>query len=98
MEDARGWGVLVVTTWLRGVAGHAWGLSHANHRDVLTLQRVQGTLESGYSPNAPLFWAPEVAYLTLRWAFVRLLRHRIRNKGAGGGMPAHRGGMDHDCV
>ena len=26
---------------------------------------------------------PEVTYITLRWAFRRLLRHRIRTKGAG---------------
>ena len=38
--DARGGegeGVLVVTPWLRGEAGHAWGLSQANQRNVLTL-------------------------------------------------------------
>ena len=41
VEDAGGggWGqgVLVVTPWLRGEAVHAWGLSHANQRNVLTL-------------------------------------------------------------
>ena len=30
VEDAGGGGDLVVTPWLRGEAGHAWGLSHAN--------------------------------------------------------------------
>ena len=81
----EGEGVLVVTPWLRGEARHAWGLSHANHRNVLTLPWVQGALDSGYSPNAPLFSSPEVSYITLRWAFRRLLGHRIRSKGAGGG-------------
>ena len=73
------------TPLLRGEAGHAWGLSHANQRTVLTLPWVHGALHSGYSPNAPLFSSPEVTYITLRWAFGRLLRHRSRNKGAGGG-------------
>ena len=89
VEGDAGGGGLVVTPWLRGEASYAWGLSHANQRNVLT---VQGALESGYSPNAPLFSSPEVTYITLRWAFRRLLRHRVRNKGAGGG-GAHRGGM-----
>ena len=43
----RVWGVLVVTLWLRGAAGHAWGLSHANHRNVLTSPWMQGALDSG---------------------------------------------------
>ena len=73
-----------MTPWLRGEAGHAWGLSHANQRNVLTLPWAQGALDDGYSPNAPVFSSPEVTYVTLRWAFRRLLRHRIRNKGEGG--------------
>ena len=99
VEDAGGGGegVLVVTPWLRGEAGHAWGLSQANERHVLTLPWVQGALDSGYSPDAPLFSSPEVTYITLRWAFRRLLRHRIRNKGAGGGGGGwrHTGGHGH---
>ena len=91
VEDTRGRGVLVVTPWLRGEAGHAWRLSHANHRNVLTLPWVQGALDSGYSPDAPFFSAPEVAYVTMHWAFRRLLRHHIRHKGAGGGLAAHIG-------
>ena len=98
--DARGGGgegVLVVIPWLRGEAGHAWGLSHTNQRNMLTLPWVQGALDSGYSPDTPLFSSPEATYITLRWAFCRLLRHRIRKKGAGGGggggLAAHRGGM-----
>ena len=79
-----GHGVLFVTLWSRGKAGHAWGLSHDNERNVLTLLQVQGALDSGYSPDALLISSPEVTYITLRWAFRRLLRHRIRNKGAGG--------------
>ena len=79
-RDAGGEGILVVTPWLRGGGGHAWGLSHANQRNVLTLPLVQGALDGGYSPDAPLFSSPEVTYVTLRWAF-RLLRHCIRNKG-----------------
>ena len=75
----------VVTPWLRGEAGHAWAHSHANHRNVLTLPWAQGALDSGYSPDALLFSRPEVTYVTLRWAFRRLLRHHNRNKGAGGG-------------
>ena len=91
--DVRGWGGgLVVTPWLRGDAGHAWGLSHANKRNVRTLPWVQRALNSGYSSDAPLFSSPEVTYITLRWAFGRLLRHRIRNKGAGGAW-RHTGGM-----
>ena len=94
--DARGGGGgLVVTPWLRGGAGHAWGLSHANQRNVLTLPWVQGALDSGNSPDAPLFSSPEVTYITLRWAFRRLLRHRIRNKGEGRGVAAHMGGHRH---
>ena len=77
--------------------GHAWRLSHANQRNVLTLPLVQAALDIGYSPDAPPFLSPDVAYTTLRWAFCRLLRHRIRNKvagGGGGGLAAHTGGMD----
>ena len=37
VEDARGGGLLVVTLWLRGEAGHAQDLSHANERSVLIL-------------------------------------------------------------
>ena len=59
-------GGLVVTPWLRGEAGHAWGLSHANERNVLTLCWAQGALDGGYSPDAPLFSSPEVTYVTLR--------------------------------
>ena len=82
--DARGGGGGVVTPWLSGEAGHAWGLSHANRRNVLTLPWVQGAPDSGYSPDAPLFSSPEVTYIALRWAFRRLSRHRIRNKGEPG--------------
>ena len=72
-----------MTPWLCGEAGHAWGLSHANRCNVLTLAYVQGALDSGYSPDAPLFSSPEVTYITLRWAFRRLSRHRIRKGEAG---------------
>ena len=83
-----------MTPWWRGEAGHARGLSHAKQRDVLTLSWVKGVLDSGYSPDAPLFSSPEVAYITLRWAFRRLLRHHIRNKGeGGGGLAARNAGM-----
>ena len=74
-----------MTLWWRGEAGHAWGLSHANQRNVLTLPWVQRAVDSGYSPYTPLFLIPEVTYITLCWAFRRLVRHHIRNKGAGGG-------------
>ena len=47
-----------MTLWLRGEAGIAWGLSHANSRNVLTLTWVQGALDRGYSPDAPSFQAP----------------------------------------
>ena len=83
-EGAGGEGVLAETPWLRGEAGHAWGLSQANQCLVLTLPWAQGALDSGYSPNAPVFSSPEVTYVTVRWAFRRMLRHRIRNKGEGG--------------
>ena len=61
-----------------------------NQRNVVTLPWVRGVLDSGYSPDAPLFSSPDI---TLRWAFRRLLRHRIRKKGAAGGLAAHRGGI-----
>ena len=44
-------------------------------------------------PRCPTFSSPEVTFITLRRAFRRLLRHRIRNKGARGGLAAHGGGM-----
>ena len=84
-----------MTPFLRAEAGHACDLSHGNQRNVLTLPRLQGAVDSGYSPDAHLFSSPEVTYMTLRWALRRLLRHRIRKKGAGGGgggLVAHRGG------
>ena len=59
---------------------------------MLTLPWAQGALDSGYSPDAPLFSSPEVTYVTVRWAFRRLLRHRIRNKGEGVGLAVHEGG------
>ena len=58
---------------------------------MLTLPCAQGALDSGYSPDAPPFLSPDVTYVTLHWAFRRMLRHRIRNKGEGGGL-AERGG------
>ena len=54
-EGAGGEGVSVATPWLRGEASHAWGLSKANRRLVLTLPWAQGALDSGYSTDAPLF-------------------------------------------
>ena len=81
VEGVGGGGGLVATTWLRGEAGNAWGLNQANQRNVLTLAWAQGALESGYSPDAPLFSSLEVTYATLRGAFWRMLRHCIRNKG-----------------
>ena len=90
VEDVEGGGVLVVTPWLRGEASHAWGLSHANQRNVLTLPWVQAALDSGYSPDALLFTSANMAYVTLCWAFHHFLRHRIRNKG----VAVQRGSMD----
>ena len=40
-------------------------LSHANQRNVPTLPWVQGVLDSGYSPDAPLFSSPEVTFLCI---------------------------------
>ena len=91
---AGGEGFLVATPWLRGEAGHPWGLTQAKKRLVLTLPWAQRAVHSGYSPDAPLFSSPEVTYVTLRRAFRRMLRHRIRNKGEGGGL-AVRGGGGH---
>ena len=64
--DARGGGGGVVTPWLRGEAGHAWGLRHTNKCNVLTLPCVQVALDKQYSPDAPLFSSPKVTYITLR--------------------------------
>ena len=47
MEGQRVGGDLVVTPGSRGEAGHDWGLSHANQRNVLTLPSVQEALDSG---------------------------------------------------
>ena len=91
-EGAGGGGGLVATSWLRGDTGHAWGLTQANQRLVLTLPWAQGALDSGYSPDAPLFLSPDVTYVTLRWAFRHMLRHRIRNRGEGGGLAVRGGG------
>ena len=83
--DARwgGEGFLVVTPWLKGEAGHEWGLTHASQRNVLTLPWAEGALDSGYSPDAPLFSSPEVTYVTLRWPIPRVdcpanLEHGVR--------------------
>ena len=75
---------MVATPWLRGEAGHARGLTQVSQRLLLTLPCAQGALDSGYSPDVPLVFSPDVTYITLRWAFWRMLRHRIRNKGEGG--------------
>ena len=40
VEEAGGGGAVVVTLWLKGEGGHAWGLSHANQRNVVTLPWV----------------------------------------------------------
>ena len=56
VEDGGGGGVFGCDPWLRGEAGHAWGLSHANQQNMLTLPWVQGALDSGYSPHAPPFF------------------------------------------
>ena len=47
-----------MTLWLRGEAGHAWGLSHANQHNVLTFPWVQAMLDGGYSPDAPPLFVP----------------------------------------
>ena len=85
VQDAGGWGTWVVTPWLRGEAVCAWGLIYANHLNVLTPPWVHAALGCRYPPDAPFFSAPNVAYVTLRWAFRRLFRHLIRDKGVGGG-------------
>ena len=72
-----------MTPRLRWEGGHAWGLRHAKRRNLLTLPWVQVALDTSYSPDAPPSLAPDVAYVTLRWAFSRLLWQRFRNKGAG---------------
>ena len=41
----------------------------------------------------PFFLSPDLTYVTLRWAFRRMLRHRIRNKGEGGAWRYGGGGM-----
>ena len=91
MEDAWGGGVLVVTPWLRGEAGHAWGLSHANQRNVLILPWVQRAVDSGYSPDTLLFSVPEVTYITLRWTFRRPLAAPHPQQGCMGRLAAHTG-------
>ena len=53
--EGAGGGGLVATPWLRGDAGHAWGLTQANQRLVLTFPWAQGALDSGYSPDALFF-------------------------------------------
>ena len=73
VEDAGGGGDVVVTPWLKGEEGHAWGLSHTNQRNVVTLPWVQAALDSGCCPDAPLFTSADVAYVTLHWTFRRLL-------------------------
>ena len=55
-----------MTPCFRVEAGHTWDLIHGNQRNVLTLPWVQAALDSGYSPDAPLFLAPHVAYVNLR--------------------------------
>ena len=67
-------------------------LTKANQRLVLTLPWAQEALDSAYSPGAPLFFSPDVTSVTLRWAIRRMLRHRIRNKGEGGGWRYEGGG------
>ena len=42
-----------MTLWLRGKAGHAWGLTHTNQHNVLTLPWVHAMLASAYNPDAP---------------------------------------------
>ena len=44
-----------------------------------------------YSPDSPVFSLPNMAYITPPWAFGRLLRHGIWNKGARGAGGTHRG-------
>ena len=51
---------------------------------------AQGALDSGYSPDAPLFSSPEVTYVALRWAL--WIRHRICNKREGGALAVRGGG------
>ena len=44
-----------------------------------------GSARKWVLPRCPAFMSADVAYVTLRWPLCRFLRHRIRNKGAGGG-------------
>ena len=50
-----GEGVLVVTPRLRGEASHAWGWSHANQRNVLTLPWCRERW-TGVLPRCPPFF------------------------------------------
>ena len=93
VEDARGGGVLVVTPWLRGQTG----LSHANQRNVLTLLWVQAALDKGYSPDAPLFSSPDVAYVTCARHFAVFCGTGSGTRlgwGGWGGASGTQGGMD----
>ena len=58
----------MLTPWLKGEEGHAWGRSQANHCNVVTLPWVHAALDNGYSPDTPPFMSADVAYVTLRYA------------------------------
>ena len=53
---------------------------------------LEAPRKAGPPPMPPFFSVPDVAYVTLRWAFRHLLQQRIRNKGAGGAWQNARGG------
>ena len=90
VEDRGGRRDLVATPWLKGEAGHAWGLSHANQRNVLTFPRVQAALDHGNFSDAPLFTSADGS---CRGHFVVICGTasgtRVRGRPSG-----TRGGMD----
>ena len=93
-KGSRGEGVLLAGPWLGGGGGKpCLGPQPGQPAPGADPPWAQGALDSEYSPDAPLFWSPKVTYVTLRWAFRRMLRHRIRNKGEGGAWRCRGGGM-----
>ena len=87
---AGGQGVLLVTPWLTGEAGHAWSLSHANQRNVLTLPSVRGQwVLARCSP----FFEPRGDIHHPALGIMPPFTAPHPKQGCRGGLAAHRGGM-----
>ena len=83
-----------------GGGGHARDLSHGNPHNVPTLPGMQAALDSGYPPDAPLFFVARrgVYHPALGISPSFAAPEPEQGCGGGGGLAVHKGGMDMEIL